>query len=154
MLYFLGSFTSILHYQHDFNNTIIPMLMDKLEAVDDDTSAKLHSFFVEYERAVRSVTGMQAKAHVVEQLKHGGVKGDTSPLEVSSESPGTLSQLNLAPANNHTFHPEAPEPNEALQDYALSFLLRHPHVSTVLVGMSSPEQVESVLNCAKKLERS
>lgn len=47
--------------------------------------------------------------------------------------------------------PEAPKPDQLLQDYALSFLLHHPLISTVLVGMSSPEQVESVATCRKRL---
>ena len=131
------------------------MLMEKLEAVDDETSAKLHAFFLEYERAVRSVTGMQGKSHVTEQLKQDAkAASESEPGSTSSsqfELSNPLGESSAQPGER--FLPNIPGKDEAMQDYALSFLLRHPHVSTVLVGMSSPEQVDSVLNCVKELEK-
>jgi len=96
--------------------------------MDEETMSMLHAFFVEYEKAVRSVTGQLARQNALETIERK--TKNTNPL-VSDD-------------DFQKFLPTLTSRNEPLQDIALKWLLRHEYVSTILVGMGSKEQVGHV----------
>jgi len=119
----MGSFTSVMHYQEDLMRKIVPMINAKLDGIDDDTSDMIFRFFSEYEKGVRSVTGEQAKTHVLENIEKDMFIGE----EVEK--------------NSEMFVPTKPG-KESLQEFALGWLLDQPSVSTVLLGATQKRYVD------------
>lgn len=70
----LGRFTSVLHWERELQQVVLPMVNDKFDELDEDTVRLMEAYFKEYTLAVRESGGAKSRERV-------GLESSPLPLQ-------------------------------------------------------------------------
>ncbi|CAM9809371.1 unnamed protein product [Phaeothamnion confervicola] len=124
-------FTSFSHYESELATSIIPMVRDKFESMDEESADFLQAFFERYGAMVRYSCGQQVR----EALSPGGAAAGAAAKRGGAVTTG----------------PHNLDGDQTVQDYALEWLLRRSGDACVVIGMPGRRYVDEALAVARRL---
>ena len=127
----IDKFTSFQHYEQNIMEGIVPVIHEKIEGMDEDSTQILMSFFEEYGKAVRQVVPYMTREKIQSIL---------NPLNKKQDDMG--GGLHLLE------RPHEIQKNISLEEYSLKWI-DQIECGNVVVGMTAIEHVDFALKHLK-----
>ena len=146
----MDQFTSFQHYEQNIMNGIVPVIHEKIEGMDEDSTSVLMKFFEAYGKAVREVIPFVTREKMKSILNplggttkmnsEAGVGGDESGDEKKGEKKESISGMGL----HMSERPHEIDDEMSLEEYSLRWI-NQVECGNIVVGMTAEEHVDFAL---------